>query len=180
MPPQAAHALEYSRFSGEDPFLTEVSILWQHAAEIARITGSGRALIELGSGSSVKTPLLLNALAPSAYVPIDISGDFLHESAAALAKRFPGLSIHPLVADFMNPFTLPAPVKSLPRVGYFAGSTIGNMTVPVAVEFLRTTARTLGEGAHLLIGIDRIKSAKYYKIEMHETGWRQLAQTGRS
>jgi dimethylhistidine N-methyltransferase len=138
----------------------EYDILLRHAPEIARITGSGRALIELGSGSSVKTPLLLNALAPRAYVPIDISGDFLHQSAAALAKRFPALSIHPLIADFMNPFTLPGPVRSLPRVGYFAGSTIGNMTVPVAVEFLRATARTLGEDAFLLIGIDRIKDAK--------------------
>jgi dimethylhistidine N-methyltransferase len=142
------------------PTRAEYSILSHHATEIARIVGNGRALVELGSGSSVKTPLLLSALAPSAYVPIDISGDFLHQSAAALATRFPKLSIHPLVADFMDPFALPAPVKNLPRVGYFAGSTIGNMTVPVAVEFLRATARTLGENAHLLIGIDRIKDAK--------------------
>jgi L-histidine Nalpha-methyltransferase len=105
----------------------ESHILLHHAAEIARITGMGRALIELGSGSSVKTPLLLNALAPSAYVPIDISGEFLHQSAAALAKRFPALSIHPLSADFMEPFALPAAVRNLRRVGYFAGSTIGNM-----------------------------------------------------
>ena len=60
----------------------------------------------------------------------------------------------------MAPFTLPAPVRNLPRVGYFAGSTIGNMTVPVAVEFLRAIARTLGEDALLLIGIDRIKDTK--------------------
>jgi dimethylhistidine N-methyltransferase len=138
----------------------ESNILLRHAAEIARLTGFGRALIELGSGSSVKTPLLLNALAPLAYVPIDISGDFMRQSAAALAKRFPALSIHPLIADFMGPFTLPAAVRNLPRVGYFAGSTIGNMTVPVAVEFLRATARTLGDDALLLIGIDRIKDAK--------------------
>jgi L-histidine N-alpha-methyltransferase len=138
----------------------EYNILLQYAADIARIAGCGRALIELGSGSSVKTPLLLNALAPSAYVPIDISGDFLHQSAAALAKRFPGLSIHPVIADFMEAFTLPAPIRNLPRVGYFAGSTIGNMTVPVAVEFLRATARTLGADALLLLGVDRIKDAK--------------------
>jgi len=138
----------------------ESNILLRHAGEIARIAGPGRALIELGSGSSVKTPLLLNALAPSAYVPIDISGDFLHESAAALAKRFPALSIHPVIADFMRPFTLPAAVRNLPRFGYFAGSTIGNMTVPVAVDFLRATARTLGEDALLLIGIDRIKDTR--------------------
>jgi L-histidine Nalpha-methyltransferase len=138
----------------------EYNILLQHAADIARIAGSGRALIELGSGSSAKTPLLLNALAPSAYVPIDISGDFLHQTAAALATRYPALSIHPVIADFMDAFMLPAAVRNLPRVGYFAGSTIGNMTVPVAVEFLRATARTLGEDALLLIGVDRIKDAK--------------------
>jgi len=138
----------------------EHNILSHHATEIARITGTGRALIELGSGSSVKTSLLLNALAPSAYVPIDISGDFLHQSAAALAKRFPALSIHPVIADFMHPFILPVAVRNLSRVGYFAGSTIGNMTVPVAVEFLRGIARTLGEDALLLIGIDRIKDAE--------------------
>jgi L-histidine N-alpha-methyltransferase len=74
-----------------------------------------------------------------------------------LAKRFPALSIQPLIADFMEPFVLPAAVRNLRTVGYFAGSTIGNMIVPVAVEFLRTTARTLGEDAFLLIGIDRIK-----------------------
>jgi L-histidine Nalpha-methyltransferase len=138
----------------------EHNILLRNAAEIARIAGSGRALIEFGSGSSAKTPLLLNALAPSAYVPIDISGDFLHQSAAALAKRFPILSIHPVIADFMEPFCLPAQVTDLPRIGYFAGSTIGNMTVPAAVEFLRNTARTLGDDALLLIGIDRIKDPK--------------------
>lgn len=138
----------------------EYNILLHHAAEIARITGSGRALIELGSGSSVKTPLLLNALVPSAYVPIDISGEFLHQSAALLARRFPALPIHPLIADFMEPFSLPVAVRNLQRVGYFAGSTIGNMTVPMAVEFLRTTARTLGKDSLLLIGIDRVKDAK--------------------
>jgi L-histidine Nalpha-methyltransferase len=87
-------------------------------------------------------------------------GEFLHQSAAALGKRYPALSMHPVIADFMAPFTLPAPVRNLPRVGYFAGSTIGNMTVPVAVEFLRATARTLGEDALLLIGVDRLKDAE--------------------
>jgi len=138
----------------------ERGILLGHAGEIARIAGTGRALIELGSGSSLKTPLLLKALAPAAYVPIDISGEFMHEAAAALGEHFPALSICPIAADFMRPFTLPSSVRNLPRLGYFAGSTIGNMTVPVAVDFLRTTARTLGEDALLLIGIDRLKDPK--------------------
>ena len=138
----------------------ELAILGSRAHEIARIVGAGRALVEIGSGSSLKTPLLLKALAPAAYVPIDISGDFLRDSAASLAKSFPTLAIHPVIADFMHPLTLPSSIKSLPRLGYFAGSTIGNMSVPVAVDFLRTTARTLGEGALLLIGIDRVKDSQ--------------------
>jgi L-histidine Nalpha-methyltransferase len=139
----------------------ERAILLGHAGEIARIAGPGRALIELGSGSSLKTQLLLKALAPAAYVPIDISGEFMHEAVTALGKHFPAVSICPITADFMRPFTLPSSVRTLPRIGYFAGSTIGNMTVPAAVDFLRTSARTLGEDALLLIGIDRLKDTKH-------------------
>ncbi|HEX3845368.1 MAG TPA: L-histidine N(alpha)-methyltransferase [Steroidobacteraceae bacterium] len=138
----------------------ERRILSDHAGEIARIAGRGRALVELGSGSSLKTPLLLKALAPAAYVPIDISASFLQEAAAALAQRFPALPIWPIAADFIRPVALPSAVRNVPRFGYFAGSTIGNMTVPVAVDFLRTIARTLGEDALLLIGIDRIKDTE--------------------
>lgn len=135
----------------------ERRILRDRAGDIARIAGRGRALVELGSGSSLKTPLLLQALAPAAYVPIDISAEFLQEAATALAQRFPALPIWPLTADFMRPLALPPAVRNLPRLGYFAGSTIGNLTVPAAVDFLRTIGRTLGEDSLLLIGIDRIK-----------------------
>lgn len=135
----------------------ERCILADRAGEIARLAGRGRALVELGSGSSLKTSLLLGALAPAAYVPIDISASFLQQAAAALAARFPALPVWPVTADFMRPLALPLPVRTMPRLGYFAGSTVGNMTVPVAVDFLRTVSRTLGEDALLLIGIDRIK-----------------------
>jgi L-histidine Nalpha-methyltransferase len=138
----------------------EHQILSDNAMNIADIVGAGRALIELGSGSSIKTPLLLNALAPAAYVPIDISGEFLHQSIAVLAQRFSTLPIYPVIADFMRPFSLPQSVRNVPRIGYFAGSTIGNMTVPVAIRFLRSAACTLGEDSLLLIGIDRIKEEK--------------------
>lgn len=135
----------------------ERAILLEHAGEIANLAGSGRAVIEFGSGSSLKTPLLLRALAPAAYVPIDVSGDFLREAAARLAQSFPALPIQPITADFTRPFALPAFLDGVPRLAYFAGSTIGNMPVAVAVDFLRSTARTLGETALLLIGIDRVK-----------------------
>lgn len=135
----------------------ERSLLQEHAGEIARLAGRGRTVIELGSGSSVKTALLLEALGAAAYVPIDISADFLREAATRLARRFPGLPIHPVAADFMRPFSLPQGLRDRAPLAYFAGSTIGNMAVKVAVDFLRNIARTLGASSLLLIGIDRIK-----------------------
>ena len=114
-------------------------------------------MIEFGSGSSVKTPHLLHAIAPAAYVPIDISGEFLRKSAAALAADFPGLPVIPVEADFTSPVTLPAQVADLPKLGFFPGSTIGNLVPPSAVDLLRSMRATLGEGSLLLIGMDRLK-----------------------
>lgn len=139
------------------PTRTERALLAEYAPEVADIVGPGRAVVEFGSGSSAKTPLLLGAVAPSAYVPIDISGDFLRESAAALSKRFPGLPVHPIEADFMRPIELPEAIGHAPRLGFFPGSTIGNLTAPTAVDLLRAMAGTLGVGAMLLIGMDRVK-----------------------
>ncbi|MEP9348406.1 L-histidine N(alpha)-methyltransferase [Xanthobacter sp. KR7-225] len=139
------------------PTRTERRILAAAAGEIAARVGPRRAVVEFGSGSSAKTPLLLSAVAPSAYVPVDISGAFLRESAAALARSFPHLPIHPLEADFLKPLALPAALAGAPRLGFFPGSTIGNMEADAAVDLLRTLAATLGAGAQLVIGIDRIK-----------------------
>jgi L-histidine N-alpha-methyltransferase len=140
------------------PTRTERALLERHAPEVARLAGDGRAVVEFGSGSSAKTPLLLGAVAPSAYVPIDISGDFLRESAAALEQRFPGLPVFPVEADFIRPIRLPAAIGEAPRLGFFPGSTIGNLTAATATDLLRAMAGTLGEGAMLLIGMDRVKS----------------------
>ena len=139
------------------PTRTETRLLRTHGREIAALTGPGRAVVELGSGSSAKTPWLLNAADPSAYVPIDISGDFLRESAAALADRFPDLPVLPVEADFMEPIRLPPAIDAMPRLGFFPGSTIGNLSADKAVDLLRAMASSLGEGAMLLIGMDRIK-----------------------
>ena len=136
---------------------SERAILSAHAADIALLTGPGHVVVEFGSGSSAKTPLVLSAVAPSAYVPIDISGDFLRDSVATLAQRFPALPIHPIEGDFMHRLALPPAVGEGPRLGFFPGSTIGNMTAPAAVNLLRAMWETLGEGSKLLIGIDRIK-----------------------
>ncbi|HEU4961305.1 MAG TPA: L-histidine N(alpha)-methyltransferase [Sphingomonas sp.] len=139
------------------PTRTETAILERACPEVAAIAGTGRAVVEFGAGSAAKTPILLGAVAPSAYVPIDISGAFLRASAAALAQAFPGLPVLPVEADFMRPFALPDAVAAAPKLGFFPGSTIGNMGPRVAVDLLRTMRASLGPGAMLLIGMDRIK-----------------------
>jgi dimethylhistidine N-methyltransferase len=139
------------------PTRSETGLLTRHAADIAVAVGPGRAVVELGSGSSTKTPLLLDAIAPAAYVPVDISGDFLRDSALALAARFPGLAIYPVEADFTQRVSLPREIAALPKLGFFPGSTIGNMVARTAVDLLRDWREALGDGALLLIGIDRIK-----------------------
>jgi len=139
------------------PTRTERALLAEYAPEVADIVGPGRAVVEFGSGSSAKTPLLLGAVAPSAYVPIDISGEFLRESAAVLGQGFPALPIHPVEADFTRPIRLPDRINGAPRLGFFPGSTIGNLTAAAGTDLLRAMAGTLGAGAMLLIGMDRVK-----------------------
>jgi dimethylhistidine N-methyltransferase len=136
------------------PTRCELAILRDHAAEIAEAIGPGAVLIEYGSGSSVKTRILLDALtSPAAYVPVDISGEHLMQSAEQLARDCPHLPVFPAVADFTRPFMLP----QLPpgrRIVYFSGSTIGNFTPPEARVLLAGIARLVGERGGLLIGAD--------------------------
>ncbi|BBF67904.1 MULTISPECIES: L-histidine N(alpha)-methyltransferase [Sphingomonas] len=139
------------------PTRTETALLARHGVDFAAAVGKGRAVVEFGAGSARKTPHLLRAIAPAAYVPIDISGDFLHASSAALAAAFPGLPVLPVVGDFNRPLALPGAIEDLPRLGFFPGSTIGNMEPDAAVDLLRAMRRLLGDGAKLLIGMDRIK-----------------------
>ncbi|MEJ7925378.1 L-histidine N(alpha)-methyltransferase [Sphingobium sp. AN641] len=139
------------------PTRTETALLARHGPDFRAAIGTGRAVIEFGAGSARKTPHLLAAIEPAAYVPIDISGDYLAESSAALAQGFPGLPVLPLVADFMTPVALPPAVAALPKLGFFPGSTIGNMEPAAAVDLLRGMRGSLGDGSMLLIGMDRIK-----------------------
>ncbi len=136
------------------PTRTEIGILTENAAAIADAIGPGRAVIEFGSGSSAKTPLLLRAIAPAAYVPVDISAEFLHQAAASLAADFPGLPVVPVAADFTHPFRVPASVAALPRLGFFPGSTLGNLAPVAAIDLLRGFATTLGPQSWLVIGLD--------------------------
>ena len=139
------------------PTRTETALLERHGRDFAAAIGPGRAVVEFGAGSARKTPHLLRAIDPAAYVPVDISGDFLHASSAQLASAFPGLPVLPLVGDFNTDLALPTAIDGLPRLGFFPGSTIGNMEPHAAVNLLRAMRRLLGEGAMLLIGMDRIK-----------------------
>jgi dimethylhistidine N-methyltransferase len=141
------------------PTRTEDQILRENINEIASLIGPECRLVEFGSGASTKTRHLLTHL-PSVcgYVPIDISGEQLRESAEQLAVEFPGLEINPLEADYGNISELPR-TKRKPRrtVGFFPGSTIGNFDPVAAVAFLRSIALLCGEDGGLLIGVDRKK-----------------------
>lgn len=139
------------------PTRAETEILRARCAEFAEHIEPGSAVVEFGSGSSVKTPILLDCIAPGAYVPLDISGDFLRASAQQLSAKFPDLPVYPVEADFMRQVALPDEVAGLPKVGFFPGSTIGNMVARTSVDLLRSMRETLGEGAKLLIGMDLIK-----------------------
>ena len=114
-------------------------------------------MVEFGAGSQTKTPLLLRAVHPKAYVPIDISGDYLEESAAEVDADHARIAVHPVVADFTGEVVLPDAVAGLPKLGFFPGSTIGNFVPPSATDLLRHFRDILGTGAKLLIGMDRIK-----------------------
>ncbi|GAA3997129.1 L-histidine N(alpha)-methyltransferase [Sphingomonas humi] len=140
------------------PTRTELSILGRAIPEIAEAVGEGRAVVDYGAGSQTKTPVVLEGIRPALYAPVDISGTHLRDSAATLSKRFPDLPILPIEADFTKPFPLPAEIGEHPRLGFFPGSTIGNLVPMSAVDLLRSFRQTLGSGALLLIGMDRVKA----------------------
>ena len=148
---------EITRLPDYYPTRVETALLDAHAGEVGTLVGPDRAVVEFGSGSSLKTPRLLGRIAPAAYVPIDISGEFLRASAADLARGFPGLAVLPVEADFMRAVALPPTVTAMPKLGFFPGSTIGNLVPRSAVDLLRGMIATLGVGASLLIGMDRVK-----------------------
>jgi dimethylhistidine N-methyltransferase len=140
------------------PTRTEIGILTQHAAEIGRLLPANGALIEFGSGSCRKARLLLaHARSLAAYVPVDISPELLQLEADNLRRQFPKLAVMPVDADFTKPFHLPPDIASLPRAGFFPGSTIGNFEPHEACTFLSHAARVLGRGAVFVIGVDLVK-----------------------
>lgn len=144
------------------PTRCELEILRLHARDIAALLPADAALIEFGSGAATKARILLQASdrTISAYVPVDISGDFLGREATELRRAFPALTIAPVVADFMQPFALPAIVGGKARAGFFPGSTIGNLEPRDAARFLRAAGTLLGSGAFLIIGVDLVKDSR--------------------
>jgi dimethylhistidine N-methyltransferase len=136
------------------PTRTELAILKERGSEIAKIIPEHAALVEFGAGATTKVRLLLNQCKFAAYVPVDISGDFLKAQANGLKRDFPSLGIHPVAADFTTPFELPKAVASMPKVGFFPGSTIGNFEPDAVVAFLAHCGRLLGPGAEVVIGVD--------------------------
>ena len=135
---------------------TELGIMRDHIAEIVACIGKQASLIEFGSGSSLKTRILLEQLSElAAYVPVDISSEHLHASAALIRDEFPQIDVLPVVADFTQQFQLPTPmVMPLRNIVYFPGSTIGNFEHDEAIELLRVMRHASGENGALLIGVD--------------------------
>jgi L-histidine Nalpha-methyltransferase len=141
---------------------TELQIMSEHAAEMAASLGPDAALIEFGSGTSMKTRLLLDHLEmPRAYVPVDIARDHLLDAAGTLARDYPTLRIIPVCADFTQPFDLPATVLAARRrVIYFPGSTLGNFEEAHARQLLRRMREMIGRRGAVLIGIDLRKDPR--------------------
>lgn len=144
------------------PTRAELALTRSHLADIARFAGRRSELIEYGSGASLKTRLLLGALRPSVYVPVDISHSALAGAARRLAREFGWLNIFAVVGDFSQPLRLPVLRQRAGRrrVVYFPGSTIGNLGLQEAQAFLAMSRAQVGAGGAMLVGVDLKKDAR--------------------
>ena len=141
------------------PTRVEVSITRRNLSQIARFAGRRSALLEYGTGEGVKTRLLIEALRPSFYTPVDISEDALARAVASLARAFPRLRIVPVRGDFSRPLDIPPLPDSARRIVYFPGSTIGNLTPDEAHAFLKMTRAQVGRHGAMIVGVDLKKDA---------------------
>jgi dimethylhistidine N-methyltransferase len=137
----------------------ELALTRAHLGAVARFAGRGGVLLEYGSGESLKTRLLLRAMRPAVYMPVDISADALEAAVRKLAREFPRLRIAPVLGDFMRPLALPALPGRERRTVYFPGSTIGNLTPQEAQAFLKMTRGQVGARGAMLVGVDLKKDA---------------------
>ncbi len=150
---------------------SEIGILSGNRAAIGSLFPSNSALIELGAGSSRKARILLGATASiAAYVPVDISGDFLREDVAKVRSDFPHLAVLPIICDFTGQFRFPEGISSLSRVGFFPGSTIGNYEPAEARQLLQHLGRTLGKNSILVAGVDLVKDSHVLTSAYNDSG----------
>lgn len=149
---------------------TELTIMQEHAEEMADCLGPECLIVEYGSGNSLKTRVLLAHLQrPSGYVPIDISRNQLLESAAELQREFPDIEVSPVCADYTDRFQLPGPSRGVSRIAlYFPGSTIGNFRTLEAGRFLSRMASVCGSGGALLIGVDLEKNPEILRAAYND------------
>jgi dimethylhistidine N-methyltransferase len=152
------------------PTRTELALLERHGGEMAALLGRACLLVELGSGSSRKIRLLLDALQPAAYMPVDISRDFLLDAAHELAADYPQIEVHATCADYSQGLELPWCPAALPRAAFFPGSSIGNFEPQQARCLLAHVARALGPGGHLLIGVDLQKDPAIINRAYNDAG----------
>lgn len=143
------------------PTRTEAALMRDKSDEMAQHLGPGCVLIEYGSGSGRKTRILVEALAPAAYVPIDIAAAQLTGWSAELARAFPAVAVVAVCADYSRPFALPGldRFREHRRVIYFPGSTVGNFTTPEALAFLKNACTIARPGGAMLVGVDLKKDA---------------------
>src|SRR5262245_6230152 len=143
------------------PTRTETAILTTHAADITQGVPDGGVLVEFGSGSSIKTEILLRELPRlGAYVSIDVSNSALAHATRRLAANFPTLDVRPIVGDFSQPVPLPRDLARRHKTGFFPGSTIGNLTPAEAVRLLKVFGAALSSGGRLIVGVDLKKDAR--------------------
>ncbi|MBC7944837.1 MAG: L-histidine N(alpha)-methyltransferase [Burkholderiales bacterium] len=141
------------------PTRTESAILQQRAGEVSELVGAGVQLIEIGSGNSQKVRLLLDALKPASYMPLDISRDHLVHAADAMSRDYPWLDVHAVCVDYMQPTFALLPRSALRKLAFFPGSTIGNFEPHEALAFLRRLRGLVAPGGAVLIGVDLKKDA---------------------
>ena len=140
------------------PTRAETALLQEFAAEITAGIAENAVLVEFGSGVSDKTRAILD-VAPqiTTYVPIDICEEALNGAATSICRDYPRLSVAPVAGDFTGAIRLPLETRDRVRIGFFPGSTIGNLTRAQAIQFLRSARQLLGDESALLIGADMVK-----------------------
>jgi dimethylhistidine N-methyltransferase len=149
---------EITRLEDYYPTRAETAILRTRKPELRKFAGAGAILIEYGAGAGVKTEFVLDALAePQGYVPVDIAQEHLLQTAHRMECRFRSLWVRPVERDFLSPFEMPAGIPTGRRVGFFPGSTIGNLDAAEAEAFLSQMLRHVGPDGTAIVGVDLVK-----------------------